>query len=197
MNQIKLPFGLVLSRPKAKTALHPELKTLTQFAFEIDGVDYYEFSNIADMPKDRFRKANELLINCEWSISTEDLKDYSQKIRQANDKANTKAVDKVLDALDYSISLFIDTDVYMRLFSCAFFTLDEDLTDYDYDIGEQKMRAFKKHGIPSFFLKEPISRYLPQINLSKEIIETFSKLTNVKRDYQTWLKSKAMEGIIN
>ena len=149
------------------------------------------------MPKDRFRKANELLINCEWSISTEDLKDYSQKIRQANDKANTKAVDKVLDALDYSISLFIDTDVYMRLFSCAFFTLDEDLTDYDYDIGEQKMRAFKKHGIPSFFLKEPISRYLPQINLSKEIIETFSKLTTVKRDYQTWLKSKAMEGIIN
>jgi hypothetical protein len=111
MNQIKLPFGLVLSRPKAKTALHPELKTLTQFAFEIEGVDYYEFSNIADMPKDRFRKANELLINCEWSISTEDLKDYSQKIRQANDKANTKAVDKVLDALDYSISLFIDTDV--------------------------------------------------------------------------------------
>ena len=185
-------YDISITKIKPKTAIHPDYKTLIEFAFELDGKKYYEFKNISDMPKDRFIRANEFLINCEWSLSTNDLKEFIQLMDKSLEKGNITEIARVNNALSYSVDLFMDTDIYLKLFSCVFFTVDEDLTDYDFDIGQEKIKAFKKHGIPGFFLNQPIKKYLPQINISKQHIETFSKLTNVKKDYLRTVKSKVI-----
>jgi hypothetical protein len=37
------------------TCLHPEFKTVTEFAFEIDGKEFYQFKNVLDMPALRYQ----------------------------------------------------------------------------------------------------------------------------------------------
>jgi hypothetical protein len=185
-------YDISITKIKPRTAIHPDYKTLIEFAFELDGKKYYEFRNISDMPKDRFIRANEFLINCEWSLTTDDLKEFIQLMDKSLEKGNITEIARVNNALSYSVDLFMDTDIYLRLFSCVFFTVDEDLTDYDFDIGAEKIKAFKKYGIPDFFLNQPIKKYLPQIDISKQHIETFSKLTTAKKDYLHTVKSKVI-----
>ena len=195
MKPIKLPFGLVLSKPKAKTALHPQYKTLTEFAFKIDGVEYYEFATLGDMPPERYKKMQDIMVQCDWRMTIDDIKELVKLQRDAVNKGKLTDVVEVIQGFEYCLGLYLETDLFMMLFSCVFFTLDEDLSDYDYDIGAKKIEAFKKHGIPDFFLKTPVKKWLPVTDISKQDIETFSKMTSVKRSYLLSLKQKVMKNI--
>jgi hypothetical protein len=183
MNTINLPFGLVLSRPKKETALHPEYKKSIQFAFTIDGEDYYEFTNLGDMPQERYKKFNDLATQCDWRMSIDDLKDMLALQKKAVNKGKLTDIMDILNAFEYCLSIYIETDLFMVLFSCLFFTKDEDLTDYDYDLGVIKTAKFKQNGIPSFFLSEPVKKYLPQVDISEQDMKVFSGQTSVKKEY--------------
>ena len=195
MNQIKLPFGLVLSRPKAKTALHPDYKKSIQFAFTIEGQDYYEFTTLSDMPQERYKKFNDLATQCDWRMSIDDLKELLDLQKKAVNNGKLTDIMEIVNAFEYCLTIYIETDLFMVLFSCLFFTKDEDLTDYDYDIGVIKTELFKKHGIPSFFLMQPVKKYLPLTDISSQDIEVFSKQTSVKREFLQSTKLRVLKNL--
>ena len=59
--------------------------------------------------------------------------------------------------------------------SCVYFWKDEDLDDYDFEIGDEKIKLFKEIGFDSFFLTKPMNNFLPQMDLSIDVLTACSQ----------------------
>ena len=175
------------------TCLHPEFKTLCEFAFEIDGKEFYHFKNLLDMPNCRFQRANEFIREADMRISSSDLVEMLDLSLDAINKGDI--TDSVIfqTSIKSLASQYIETDTFYRLFTCLFFDLEEDVTDYDFDYNESKIELFKSQPRDAFFFNKPMSDYLPQVDISKEDLEVFYKQTESLKQYIQKIKSDYMK----
>ena len=183
-------FGYEIRKVKNNlTCLHPEVKTLTEFAFEIDGKEFYTFKTLLDMPAPRYQRIQEFIREAEMRITSKDLTEIIGLIKNAIDKGKITDAVIFLNAIDSLTSQFIETDTFYRLFTCLFFDLDEDIMDYDFDYNEYKIDLFKSQPQTAFFFSQPMKKYLPQIDILQEDLEVFLKQT--KSNHQHLLKIKS------
>ncbi len=182
---MRLLFGFEITRPKPKTALHPDYKTLVEFAFDIEGVSYYSFKNGVDWPTRRLQSINQFLREVDLRMSSKDLKELMKLQREAIDKGMMTEVVKIIITIEKSIDLYMELDTYYRLFSATYFTLKEDISDYDWDYNDEKIELFKKEKLDDFFFKGPLKKYLPQTNISKQDIQTLSKLSKRNKMFRS------------
>jgi len=173
------------------TALHPNYKALVEYGFTIDGQDYYQMKSILDMPALRYMKIEEFIRDAEMRISSKELSELMDNQIEFINKGELNNVAAIAMGIQHRLTQFMDTDTFYRLFSCAFFTLEEQLNDYDYTIGDKKIEAFRKEPASAFFFRKPIKEYLPQVNISKNDMNTFSKLTKANNEFLKGLKKKA------
>ena len=189
-------FGYEIKRINTKVhQLHRDYKTVIEFAFEIDGVKYYEFKNILDMPSIRYKKCMEFIREAEMSITSSDLVELIKMSMDYINKGNLARSIIIQNGITNLASQYMETDTFYRLFSCCFFDLEEDLTDYDYDYNELKIKSFKTETIPDFFLKEPIKRYIPQPNILPKDLLVFSKITKTNKEHLQKIKSEYIKGL--
>ena len=188
-------YDISINKIVQRSAIHPDFKKKIDYAFTIEGVDYYEFSNLIDMPQERYKQFQDLATQCDWRMSPEEIKDLVALQKEAVNKGKLTDIMELIQGFEYCISMYMETDLFLMLFSCVFFTKDEDLTEWDYDLGIQKMEAFKKHGVPDFFLHQPVQKYLPLNDISRQDLEVFSKQTDVKKEYLQSIKSKVAKSI--
>jgi hypothetical protein len=177
------------------TCLHPEVKTLTEFAFEIDGKEFYTFKTLLDMPAPRYQRIQEFIREAEMRITSKDLTDFITLIKGAIDKGKITDAVIFLNAMENLTSQYIETDTFYRLFTCIFFDLDEDITDYDFDYNEYKIDLFKSQPRVAFFFSQPMKKYLPQIDISQEDLEVFLKQTESHHQYIQKIKSEYIKSI--
>lgn len=172
-------YLLFTDKPK-KTALHPDYKKLIDYAFSIPdesgkAVDYYSFRSAADMPTARYGKWNEFLEDYNRRFDNQELKIVLTEIQSCLEENSVKGVTNALSITTYALErtqIAMDTDLFMRFCSVSYFTLDEDLLSYDWDLGTEKIEKWTNYGMHAFFLKEPVKRWLPQTTLSKEDLAT-------------------------
>jgi hypothetical protein len=185
------PFQI--HRIKKGTCFQPEYKQKTEHAFTIQGTEFYWFKDLLDMPVKRYQRVSQFITETDLRLSRKDIEDYVEVItKQLNDGNITRAA-MMLGELKYQNEMFIETDTFYRLFSCVFFTADEDLTDYDFGIGDEKIALFKKENIGSFFLTTPCKRFLPQVDISAEDLETFSKVQQTRKQYRDIIKDGTLK----
>lgn len=180
-------FNYELRKIHKGTALHPDYKKLIEFAFEIDGEEYYAFKTIADMPSERYYKSSEFMVELELRIKRETLLSYLTKMEELGNQGNFGKMLAIIEELKYRTEMLIETETLYRLASCVFFTLDEDITGYDIDYNDEKIAKFKKQKIDSFFLKEPVSRFIPLAGISAEDLALCLKLSEVRNRYANYL----------
>ena len=173
------------------TALHPKFKSLVEYGFTIDGQDYYQMKSIVDMPALRYMKIEEFIRDAEMRISSKELTELMEDQIAFINKGEMTNVAAIAMGIIHRLGQFMDTDTFYRLFSCAFFTLDEQLNDYDYTIGDKKIEAFKSEKASAFFFRKPIKEYLPQVNISKDDMNTYLKLTKANNEFLNEIKEKA------
>jgi hypothetical protein len=144
----------------------------------LDGKDLYMFKDIGDMPHIRFTKCNRFIEEYNMRLDYETQQITTKKLIDLlidpTKKTITSAI-QILMSLDKLYDISISMDATYRLYSAAFFWEDEDLTDYDFEIGDEKIRLMKKKKLADFFLNEPINKFLPQMNISAEDIRHFSE----------------------
>jgi len=183
-------FGYEIRKVKDnKTCLHPVFKTVTEFAFEIDGKEFYQFKNMLDMPAPRYQRIQEFIREAEMRITSKELNETVDLVKDALNKGKVTDAIVLLTIIENLSNLYIETDTFYRLFTCLFFDLDEDITDYDFDYNEDKIKLFKSQPATAFFFNQPMKRYLPQIDISVEDLEVFLKQTKVSEQYASKLKS--------
>lgn len=184
------PFEI--HRIRKNSAFHPDHKTKTEFAFEIDGTEFFWFPNLLDMPTKRYQKISQFITETDLRLSRKDVIEYIEAITKALNEGNITRAVLFLGEMKYQNEMFIETDTFYRLYSCVFFTKDEDLTDYDFDYGDKKIELFKKRKIEDFFLSMPAKKFLPQVDISEDDLNLFLKVTDVRRKYRHRLKEESL-----
>ena len=193
---MRLPFGLELRKRKNNiNCLHPQVKVLTEFAFDIEGKEYWTFKNLLDMPAPRYQRCMEFIREAEMRITSKELMEFIELIKDALNKGKITDAIIFLNGMDNLTSQFIETDTYYRLFTCIFFDLDEDITDYDFDYNEIKIKLFKAQPQTSFFFTQPMKAYLPQIDISEQDLAIFLKQTKVNQQYLQRIKAEYMKSM--
>jgi len=183
-------FGYEIRRVNNNlTCLHPLVKSLTEFAFDIDGKEFYTFKNLLDMPAPRYQRIQEFIREAEMRITSIDLLDFLELIKDAINKGKITDAVIFVNSIENLASQYIETDTFYRLFTCLFFDLDEDITDYDFDYNEEKLELFKSQPANAFFFSQPMKKYLPQTDISAQDLEVFLKQTNTHRQYIQKIKS--------
>jgi hypothetical protein len=181
-------FNFEITRVRKNTVFHPDYRLKTEFAFNLHGVEYFWFNNLLDMPVKRYQKCSQFISETSLRLSREDIEQYTDVITKALNEGNITRASMMLGELKYQNEMFIEADTFFRLYSCVFFTKDEDLTDYDFEIGDKKIEEFKKGKVEDFFLSEPCKKFLPQLDISTEDLNMFLKVSETRKKFRHLLK---------
>jgi hypothetical protein len=166
---------------------HPEHKKSISKVFKIDNEQYYEFDNLSDCPAGRYWRIQQFNVELNLRIDRDTLIDLlTASLEAINNGDITKSIIIQTDIKNRT-NFLIETETAYRLASAVFFTLDEDLTTYDFDYNQKKIEKFKKERIDTFFLSRPMKKLLPQINMSGEDIALYLKMTEAQKVYESRL----------
>jgi hypothetical protein len=183
-------YELIIEKKEVyvRKGIHPDYKKAIEFVFTIEGEDYYAFKTIADAPKGRYLKSSEFMAELEMRITRDMLLAYCERMEELINQGNFGKVAAIVEEIKYRAETMIETETMYRLASSVFFTMDEDLTTYDYDYNSEKITKFKKYkSINDFFLKEPVKRFIPLPGISEEDLAVFLKLSQVRAKYSEYL----------
>lgn len=149
-----------------------------QFAFTSGGVDYYQFTDIANMPALRGIRVmvfyEEMRMKCSF--------EYLQAHCEAVDKTlmkkeiNIFRIKQLNDQMKQRLDIAIETELVYKLASVVFFDKDENLQDYDFDYNAKKISRFKRHEEDGFFLLKPIQDFLPFLKDVKANLVSYSNV---------------------
>ena len=160
---------------KNNTAIHPDYKTLIQKVTKIKGRQLYQFKNLLDMPHNRYNKATRFVTEFDMRIDADILRKSIQDCLTYSNEGNFTKVIGILNLLEEHTNMLISIEASYRLASCIYFWKDENLDDYDFEIGDEKITLFKEIGFESFFLSKPMNNFIPAINLSVQDLRGFSQ----------------------
>ncbi len=175
----------IFAKPIPK--VHPDYKKSISPAFEINGEQYYEFDSLLDVPPLRYKRADQFYIEVDMRIDRETLIKLVDKAIEHCNSDNIKIVNVVSLLMDIKdrTEMIIETETLYRLASCVYFTLDEDLSTYDFDYNEKKLKLFKEQPIGDFFFGKLMKDLIPQSNISQTDLEVFLKITQAQKRYET------------
>ena len=157
------------------TSIHPKYKTLIEEVQEIEGRMLYKFKSLLDMPHNRYNKATRHITEFEMRMDAQTSMDIDKKIMDIINQPQIK-IGNITSLIQTRITMsemLISIDASYRLASCVYFWKDENLDDYDFEIGDEKISLFKKIGLDSFFLSKPMNNFIPLTNLSAQDLRGF------------------------
>ena len=171
--------------------IRKDIKRLSKHVMTIpyEGKEYklYELSTIHDMPAKRYQVMMQFIEDARMNIEKEELAHYMQELEELLKKAAKDDPNSFADALVLTkwmkarTKISLDVDLVMRVLSACFLFEDEDPLDYDWDINDFKIRMMEKTGVTSFFLNEPINKYLKLITTSSVDLALILRQQKTKR----------------
>lgn len=179
----------LFKRPKDQAEkIRKDIKRLSKHVITIphEGQEYkfYELSNIHDMPAKRYQIMNQFIEDARLNIQKEELKHYLTELDEYQNSNTPEGMTKanVLTRwLKTRVNISLDVDMVMRVLSSCILMEGEDPLDYDWDVNDFKIQLFEKYGVTTFFLNEPIKKYLSLITTSKIDIETILEQRSLQR----------------
>lgn len=177
LNWIKRLFK---KEPQLNTAIHPDYKKLIEKVTTIKegkfkGRTLYQFKSLLDMPHKRYNSCSRFSTEFNMRLDADTLKkSIDAALNQANEGNFTKVIG-ILQILNEHTRMLISLNASYRLASCVYFWKDENLDDYDFEIGDEKINLFKEIGFESFFLTKPMSDFIAPTNLSADDLRVCSQ----------------------
>lgn len=182
--------------------IFPNAVAVIDYAFTIDGIDYFEFADFNNISSDRG-------FNClsYWEeLRSRCSKEYLLTWVQACEDTINSEVVKLTDLIKLFLQVkerlqwLSEPEIAYKLCSVVYFTSAENPNRFDYDTARKKAVIFmdydKKQDNWAFFLQTPITKLIPHLNLSandlKEYLEMVS-LVNQKhiQDISTMLSEQS------
>lgn len=173
--------------PPKPISIHPKNEKSISPAFKIGDEQFYEFDNLIDCPAGRYLRIQQFMVELNLRIDKDSLvKLLDASLEAINNGDVTRSIIIQTDIKNRT-NFIVETDTAYRLASAAFFTLDEDLTTYDFDYNQKKIEKFKTQNVASFFLARPMRKLIPQINISGNDLEIYLKMTEAQKTYESSL----------
>lgn len=149
-------------------------------AFEIDGTQYYELPDIFSMPTQRAMAAMNYYEELRQCCDREYLIQYSDKQTEILNSGNIVLSDLFTMAkqLKERLQMIAAPDHIYKLASVVYFDKTENIEDYDFHYGNQKIAKWKKAKGSSFFLLQPVKKLIPSMNLSEHDLQDYLKVAD-------------------
>lgn len=139
----------------------------TEYAFSLNGVDYFCCTDFLNMPIKRAEKASVFYEELKANIDFDYLKWITKEIDEQLNKGSLTGVANLNRLLSERLTLAPDPQLLLKLSTVVFFDANENMHDYDFKYNEKKRQIFLKEGVDVFFCTMPMGRLIPHIDMSK------------------------------
>lgn len=126
----------------------------------IDGLQYYEFVNVADMPQERFVHYLHLRQELSMGMDRETMNKYIDELIKSNDQDEKSRMGAFLYMMKDTVNNCTPLETMYNMAALVYFDKHEDLKCYDQDYNTQKIQAFKKLKDQGFFFERLLRRGL-------------------------------------
>ena len=164
---------------KSVKQLFPNTEAIIEEAFKIDGVTYYRFADLNNLPYKRGLMAYAVYNELDMRCTREYLVLHSDALNTILSKPEINVFDikKLNDQMMQRLQLTTDVDLMYKLASVAYFDKNENPESYDQSYCEKKIANWKKNAsVEAFFLSQPLMELLPFLNNADVDLNTYSEL---------------------
>lgn len=164
---------------KSVKQLFPNTETIIEEAFKIDGITYYRFADLNNLPYKRGLMAYAVYNELDMRCTREYLVLHSDAMNTILSKSEINVFDikKLNDQMMQRLQLTTDVDLMYKLASVAYFDKNENPESYDTAYCEKKIAKWKQHtSVEAFFLSQPLMELLPFLNNADVDLNTYSEL---------------------
>ena len=164
---------------KSVKQLFPNTEVIIEEAFKIDGVTYYRFADLNNLPYKRGLMAYAIYNELDMRCTREYLVLHSDALNTILSKPEINVFDikKLNDQMMQRLQLTTDVDLMYKLASVAYFDKNENPESYDTAYCEKKIAHWKKNAsVEAFFLSQPLMELLPFLSNADVDLNTYSEL---------------------
>lgn len=164
---------------KSVKQLFPNTESIIEEAFKIDGVTYYRFADLNNLPYKRGLMAYAVYNELDMRCTREYLVLHADALNTILSKPEINVFDikKLNDQMMQRLQLTTDVDLMYKLASVAYFDKNENPESYDTAYCEKKIAHWKKHSsVEAFFLSQPLMELLPFLSNADVDLNTYSEL---------------------
>jgi hypothetical protein len=156
----------------------------------IEGKQYYEFVNAADMPQARFIHYLDINRELTSGVAREDAKNFLEQMKLANNDGDASKLGVLIFMLEDLILNSTPMDVLYKLAALVYFDKDEDLSCFDGDYNARKVKLFKALPNQTFFLSRLLSKGLRTLGVEspKDIEKSLREAAVKIRAYREMLE---------
>lgn len=148
-------------------------------AFNLGGIQYYEFSDTNMAPSSRMFSAldfyNEFNMRCTREFLVATMKAIRTNLNGKNGMVDFVEVAKLVLQVEERLEFIHEPETAYKYASVVFIDETEDPYNYDFKYNQDKIARWKKETPESFFLSMPVKKLFPLLNLSKEDLATYLK----------------------
>lgn len=142
---------------------------VVDYAFTCGGVDYYEFKDKNNLPYERGLESLTFFQELQNGVTNDYLKAHCEQFKRIIEnpkQINISEIIRLYSKLEDRLQYIVSKDVIYRVASVVFIDKTENPLRYDYEYNWKKIAHWKKHDADSFFLREPLKRLIPFLQLS-------------------------------
>lgn len=158
------------------------------FAFTCGGVDYYRWRDINNLPALRGLMAYTVTNELTMRVDREYLLQYTESVDALinSDKAIKKTELAQLNIhLKERLHFIVETELLYKLATIVFFDKRENIYEYDFSYGQEKINLWKKENMNVFFSKVSIEQLINYKGLSDIDLQTYSEVTKKIKEVQS------------
>lgn len=150
-------------------------------AFQLAGVEYYQFDSILALPYLRGLAAVEIYTEMQMKVDYDYLKQHTEAfdkiIGESKLTVNSLVRLKQLnDQIKERLQWAVDIDLCYKLASVVYFDKNEDPNKYDAAYNAKKIKLWKEsEEVDAFFLRQPISSLIPFLQESGMNVKSYSE----------------------
>lgn len=165
--------------PKEIT-VHPKTGKHITYKFSIGSRHFYQFLHDYELPALRLEFAKQFTEEMRMKCTLPFLQEWVKKGISYFDVENGGTIKlgkiwELLKSLEYRLTWLYEPDSLVRFASVIYFTLDEDITDYDMVYNKSKISLFKKKRKQEDFLADLMEGSEKLLNSSTEDLQTYLK----------------------
>lgn len=147
----------------------------------IDGRQYYQFVNFADMPQARMVHFKHFRQELVMGIDRDQINEYLENMKDANDKGEKSQLGALIYMLQDTINNCTPLEAMYNMAALVWFDRDEDLKCFDGDYNLEKIRAFKTFPDQTFFFERLLREGLKDAGVeTPNAIEDYLRKSAIK-----------------